>query len=232
MTALADLPEVTEGELSRDVTLKRYDDHLKATFYYAGPDSAILAETLLKIMGLLFGIYLLADAAEGYTAGTALAHRSLGASLLPWAYDIYSLPKPFLAELVFGQWGSTVGLVSAAVSLGAFLIWLVIGQVLSAFEALPKLFARVVRWRRSVSFYPDKIAIGRKQFPLLELNQGFALIESGKVRNRTRKNRMHERSKELVFVNGANRVSIATIYGVDRATGIQNSLQHIKDHFM
>jgi len=232
MTDSVNLPEIPQEELSRRVKVRRKKDHLAVSFSYVGPGGAVLVESLLKIVGVLFGLCFAADVIQGYTTGTAVAHNNLAARYMPWVYQVYSIPKvPIMAAAFGGPDDRLYGLAAAAVSFGAFFVWLILDKIVMWFDLIPKFYSAIFASGKTIKFYPDQVVIRGKKYKYAPGNQSFTLEESERVRNRVRAHRFDERSKELLFINGANKIKIAAIYGSDRASVIQNSLSHILEHF-
>ena len=102
MTDSVNIPDVPQEELSRSVKIRRNKDHLAVRFSYVGPRGAIIVESLLKLLGVLFGLCFAADVIQGYTTGTAVAHNNLAARYMPWVYQVYSIPKVPIMAAAFG----------------------------------------------------------------------------------------------------------------------------------
>ncbi len=231
MTDSDNLPEIPQEQLSRRVKVSRKKDHLAVSFSYIGPRGAVIVEGLLKIIGAIFGLCLVADIIHGLTLGTAFAHGNLAERYMYWVYEVYSIPKvPIMAAALGGPDDRLYGIEFIAVSFGAFFFWSILERIVIWLDLIPKIYSSIFTSSKTIKFYPDRMVLRGKKIPYTDKNQAFELLESEQVRNRVRAHRFDQRSRELIFVNGANRIPIATIYGADRASVIEQSLMHILDH--
>lgn len=238
MTGSADLPTILRSELPRSVRVHKRRNHLRVSFSSASPQVGILFDFLIKALGVLFGLCFFADAAQAYTDGTALAHTNLAQRYMPWVYSVYTLPMGFIADFALGSpfagrnglWLMFLSLATYFSWIALHFCWLVLGRVLSFFDLSTGLYTSIFGRKTSVKFYPDRVVVRGRSYPYAE-SQTFEISPTDKVRDGRHAHPYENRSQNLNFIHGVKRKRVATIYGVARASEIQNALHYVMQHF-
>lgn len=231
MTETASLPEIVQEQISNLVKVHRMKDHLTVSFSYGTPGRAVFLENLLFLIVFIFVLCFVSDFIHGYASGGSFAHNNLAERYIPWVYQVYSLPKYPIMVAFFGDPDYRLDKFAATfVSLGAMTVWAILGVIVKNIELIPRLSSALFPKRETIKFFPDHVVLHGQQFPYSD-DQQFELEETVRVRNRVRHHNFDARSREITFVNGVNRITVAVVFGADRARLIQNTLHHILGHF-
>jgi hypothetical protein len=222
------LPVIQREMIPRHVTVRTRSDHIAISFSYVSPQMARLAFAILGIVSILVILCFASDALDVFVASTSRWVPALAETYIPPVYAVY---RGFL-DLISGVIAPFVPpeVLSVAAALVAFFGLALLRTTLEANHWEVTLLSPILGSRQTVRFYPEQTKIGARAFPRAE-DQRFELLDSAKTRNRKKRAMQYDLSKEIVFRYGTTPVSVANIFGIDKAAEIQAALSYVDSSF-